>query len=175
LASLLVTSSTYKRKIELCANSSAANVYGSPISSVVDSRSRPKRSVEDEYEPDDSANSATDASVVGVAHDHSLTGNDSDWHRFTLGESSNVVISVTGSLADEFEVRLLGPDSSSSLLNAVSVDDSEFSGEISRTDGSALAPGTYFVNVYSNDSTNIPRRLGGSRSPGSFSNPRKNG
>ncbi|MBI4581228.1 MAG: choice-of-anchor D domain-containing protein [Planctomycetes bacterium] len=109
--------------------------------------------VGDDYEPDDSAAQATTIATNGTPHTHSIhVGDDVDWVKFTLSQTSNVTIETDGSSGDT-EIILSGPDNPATFIE---YDDDDGNGSFSRifrSGGDALAPGTYYVavNEYNND------------------------
>lgn len=58
----------------------------------------------DGLEPDDSAPNATPLSLEGASYQHSLTGNDVDWHRLLLTQESEIALSASAALADESQL-----------------------------------------------------------------------
>jgi hypothetical protein len=101
----------------------------------------------DSYEVDDTAAQAKTIATDGTTQTHSLhVGSDVDWVKFTLTQRSNVVLETNGSAGDT-EMRLYGPNSSTTL---VEYDDDDGNGTFSRIDRSganALDAGTYYVRI----------------------------
>jgi len=105
-----------------------------------------------DHEPNNTPASANTIGTDGSPQTHSIhMGSDVDWVKFTLSETSDVLIETAGSSGDT-RMWLYGPDSSS---NQIAYNDDGGSGYFSRISRTALAAGTYYVKVdeYGNNNT----------------------
>ena len=107
----------------------------------------------DRYEPDDTSALATTIPTTGALQTHTLdVSADVDWVKFTLTQTTDVVIETRGTVGDT-RMSLYGQDA----VNPLQFDDNSGVGKFSRilragTDTSgghhpALAAGTYYVKV----------------------------
>ncbi len=97
--------------------------------------------VGDSFEPDNSAGQARVISP-GAGQTHSINPvGDSDWVKFTLGATSNIVLQTSGGSGD---TRLWLYDSG---LGQIGFDDDGGSGYFSRIVKNGLAPGTYYARI----------------------------
>lgn len=99
----------------------------------------------DQYEPDNTAGQATTISSMGSPQRHSINpAGDVDWVKFTLNQTSPVVLETRGVSGGDTQVWLYGPNSSTTL---VAYDDDHGIGYYSRIVSAALTPGTYYARV----------------------------
>jgi len=99
----------------------------------------------DAYEADDTAAQAQTITTDGAPQTHSLhAGTDTDWVKFTLTQTSTVVIETDGPTSSDTLLYLYGPDDSATLLAS---DDDSGNGYYSLIDAGVLGAGTYYVKV----------------------------
>src|SRR5207247_570228 len=77
----------------------------------------PASGVGDAFEVDDTAAQASEIAISGAPQTHSFhVGTDVDWVRFTLANASNVTIETDGVAGGSTELRLYGPDNSTTQI-----------------------------------------------------------
>ena len=105
----------------------------------------------DDFEADDTPGTAKTISF-GQTQSRSINSpQDVDWVKFTLTQTSEVVIVTSGPSGDT-EISLYGPDSSTTLVDSPNYNDDEGPGLFSRIErraNKALRPGTYFLAIQS--------------------------
>ena len=142
-----LTAGTYYAKVDEYGNNGTISNYTLRLSYASSSG--------DGYEPNNSSSTANSiASGIGQVHSISPVG-DIDYVRFSVYQTSDVVIETSGSLSSDTEIKLFG-----SSLSQLEYNDDGGSGLYSRidrlnSDSDALTPGTYYVaiNEYGDNAT----------------------
>ena len=136
---------TKSGQISFATNDSDENPFNFSVTGTV---SGTVTSTGDAFEADDAPAQAKTIPTNGTAQSHSLhVSTDVDWVTFTLQAPSDVTVETDGVAGGDTEVRLYGPNSSTT---AVAYDDDSGNGyysKIVRAGAQTLPAGTYYARI----------------------------